>query len=55
MLRELYEKLLLEGKWEKRCLEDAIKEFRERTNLSIRRIAAITGLNKDKVNRILYS
>jgi REP element-mobilizing transposase RayT/DNA-binding transcriptional regulator YiaG len=53
--RELYEKLLLEGKGEKQRPENVIKEFRERTNLSIRRIAAITGLNKDKVNRILYS
>lgn len=32
-----------------------IREFREKTNLPIRRIAAITGLNKDKVNRILKS
>ena len=30
-----------------------IKEFREKTNLPIRRIAAITGLNKDKVSKIL--
>ena len=35
--------------------DDLIKEFREKTNLSIRKIAAITGLNKDKVNRILRS
>ncbi|MFZ5597032.1 MAG: REP-associated tyrosine transposase [Bacillota bacterium] len=32
-----------------------IKEFREITNFSIRKIAAITGLNKDKVNKILKS
>lgn len=35
--------------------DDLIKEFREKTNLSIRKIAAITGLNKDKVNKILKS
>jgi hypothetical protein len=34
---------------------DLIKEFRGKTNLSIRKITAITGLNKDKVNRILKS
>lgn len=32
-----------------------IKEFREKTNLSIRSIAAIIGINKDKVNKILRS
>ena len=32
-----------------------IKEFRKKTNLSIRKIAAITGLNKDKINKILKS
>lgn len=30
-----------------------IREFKQKTNLSIRRIAAITGLNKDKINKIL--
>jgi REP element-mobilizing transposase RayT len=33
--------------------EDVIREFRQRTNLSLRRIAAITGLNKDRVHKIL--
>jgi hypothetical protein len=31
------------------------KGIQGRTNLSIRRTAAITGLYKDKVNRFLYS
>lgn len=35
--------------------EELIKEFRELTKLSIRKIASITGLNKDKVNQILKS
>lgn len=35
--------------------DDLIKEFKEKTNLSIRKIAAITSLNKDKVNKILKS
>ncbi len=34
---------------------DVIKEFRIKTNLSIRKIAAITNMNKDKVNKILNS
>ncbi len=33
--------------------QEIIKEFKQKTNLSIRQIAAITGLNKDKVNKIL--
>jgi hypothetical protein len=36
-----------------RIFEAMIREFRDKTNLSIRQIAAITGLNKDKVNRML--
>ncbi|MEN6565832.1 MAG: hypothetical protein ABFC57_05990 [Veillonellales bacterium] len=35
--------------------EDMLKEFSGRTKLSIRQIAAITGLNKDKVNKMLRS
>jgi len=30
-----------------------IRDFREKTNLSIRKIAAITGMNKDKINKII--
>jgi len=30
-----------------------IREFRAKTNLSIRKIAVIVGLNKDKVHKIL--
>ena len=33
--------------------EVLIKEFRAKTNLSIRKIAVIVGLNKDKVYNIL--
>jgi REP element-mobilizing transposase RayT len=35
--------------------EDIIKEFKKKTGLSIRKIAAITNINKDKVNKILNS
>ncbi|WP_425057957.1 hypothetical protein SCACP_36900 [Sporomusa carbonis] len=35
-----------------RCM---IKEFKEKTNLSIRKIAAITHINKDRINKILRS
>jgi REP element-mobilizing transposase RayT len=35
--------------------DDLIKKFRGKTNLSIRKIAAITGLNKDKINKILMT
>jgi hypothetical protein len=30
-----------------------IKEFKQKTNLSIRGVAAITRLNKDKINKML--
>lgn len=33
--------------------EGLLRDFRDKTNLSIRQIAGITGLNKDKVNRML--
>lgn len=33
--------------------EDLIKEFRWRTNWSVRKIAALTGINKDKINRMV--
>jgi len=36
-----------------RLKEVLIKVFRAKTNLSIRRIAIIIGLNKDKVHKIL--
>ncbi|WP_371360870.1 transposase [Sporomusa malonica] len=34
-------------------MEEVIRIFRDKTNLSIRQIAAITGLNKDKINKML--
>ena len=57
--KELFEQLLIgqglevDNGAKLRIPSDLIKEFRARTNLSIRKIAAITGLNKDKVNKIL--
>lgn len=33
--------------------DELIKEFKEITSLSLRKIASITGMNKDKVNKIL--
>lgn len=40
---------------EEAVLERVPSQFREKTNLSIRKIAVITGLNKDKVNKIFKS
>jgi len=57
--KQLYEKLLkqrginLEQGIKAQIPNDLIWEFKELTKLSIRRIAGITKLNKDKVNRIL--
>jgi DNA-binding transcriptional regulator YiaG len=58
--KALFKKMLLMGSSQSNCAntfvpDDLIKEFRGKTNLSIRKIAAITGLNMDKVNRILKS
>jgi hypothetical protein len=39
----------------KQITEAVIREFSEKTNWSIRQIAAITGLNKDKINKMLRS
>ena len=57
--RELFKRMLISRRVENRnkgkiqIPDSLIKEFREKTNLSLRKIAAITGLNKDKVNKIL--
>lgn len=58
--KELFDNMLglgndYDGNIKVHISDDLIKEFREKTNLSIRKIAAITGLSKDKVNRILKS
>lgn len=58
--RELFAKMLKLGKdsdggAKMQITDDLIKEFRKKTNLSIRRIAAISGLNKDRVNKMLKS
>jgi putative transposase len=55
--KELFERMVGLGKSSdgNQITDKLIKEFREKTNLSIRKIAAITGLNKDKVNKLLRS
>lgn len=59
--RAFFEKILLErglkyNNGMKTDLPDElIKEFKAKTNLSIRKIATITGLNKDKINKIVRS
>jgi len=52
--REIYKKML-EDLGEIQPSEELIREFRRNTGLSIRRIADITGLNKDKINKIIKS
>ena len=47
--KELYQAMLAESD----NIDEIIREFRKRTGLSIRKIAEITGLNKDKINRII--
>ena len=44
--------------WQKLSLEKIegeirLRELRERTGLSIRKLSIITGINKDKISRIL--
>ena len=56
--RKLFKKMLIEhglktNEENTEQVEVLIKEFRAKTNLSIRKIAIIAGLNKDKVNKIL--
>lgn len=59
--QELFKKMLIDWRLEDTNKEKVqipdslIKEFREKTNLSLRKIAAITGLNKDKVSKMLKS
>lgn len=59
--RELFQRMMMDQKLESKSNgktqipDGMIKEFRKRTNLSARKIAAITGLNKDKVSKILKS
>ena len=38
-----------------RLPDEFIKDFKCRTNLSLRKIAAITGMNKDRINKIIKS
>lgn len=57
--RVIYNQMLLKWGFDSRInttidLPEAfIQEFKMKTNLSIRKIAAIIGINKDKVNKIL--
>ncbi|MDO8685896.1 MAG: hypothetical protein Q7J78_04405, partial [Clostridiales bacterium] len=57
--REIFDKMIKEEKYNRNenieagLNNDFLKEFRKRTKLSIRSIAAITGINKDKINKIL--
>ncbi|MHB1125422.1 MAG: transposase [Bacillota bacterium] len=55
--RKLFERMLIGQGLEKgvkmQPSDTLIKEFRDKTNLPIRKIAAITGLKKDRVNSIL--
>jgi hypothetical protein len=34
------------------CLEEKLKRFKDKTNLPLRKIAEITEINKDKINKI---
>jgi REP element-mobilizing transposase RayT len=58
--KALFDTILLEhqidrNNYTKAQLTTAIKEFKDATNLSIRKISSITGLNKDKINQLLKS
>ncbi len=58
MAKELYEDMLLsenttEGSRRAPVTDALIKEFKVKTNFSIRKIAEITGLNKNRVNKML--
>jgi hypothetical protein len=33
-------------------LEEKLKKFKEKTNLPLRKLAEITGINKDRINKI---
>lgn len=57
--REIFKKMLIEyglknnGEVKGLIPESLIKELKAKTNLSIRKLASIIGLNKDKVNKAL--
>lgn len=58
--KELFEKILVErnidiNKSSKVELAKILKRFRDETNLSLRKMSTITGLNKDKINQLLRS
>ena len=56
--KAMFDTILLEhqidgNNYTKAQLNTVIKELKEATNLSIRKISSITGLNKDKINQLL--
>jgi putative transposase len=59
-LTALFEQLLKEqgiapGDYDKdKISENFIREFKQKTNLSLRQIALVTGLNKDKIHKIIH-
>ena len=58
MAKELFMKTLLElridlNKCPKSELVNMLKEFKEATNLSLRKMSTITGLSKDKISQLL--
>jgi len=54
--KELFESMLKEqGEAKSEAVDKVIKDFSDRTNLSIRKIATIAGISKDRVHRILKS
>ncbi|TGE38075.1 transposase [Desulfosporosinus fructosivorans] len=58
--KELFERIILElsidfDKCPRIELTTMLKRFREESNLSFRKMSIITGLNKDKINKLLKS
>lgn len=58
--KALFDTILLEhqidrNNYTKTQLTTAIKELKDATNLSIRKISSITGMSKDKINQLLKS
>jgi putative transposase len=55
-INEIFKKKIAEVKLQdNNATETIIKEFKKKTNLSIREIASLSGFNKDRINKILKS
>jgi putative transposase len=55
-INEIFKKKIAEVKLQdNNTTETIIKEFKKKTNLSIREIASLSGFNKDRINKILKS